>query len=745
MNLQEVLLRAKQIFGRKNIVFPILIFASVIIIFALFLFLYNLLNPSLNTQNLSDYSKTILRKATNYFIIQKDKGYIYKSSKTGIDVVKDFINKNPSFKGVKLLPSDFAENSDLIRSKKDSEDKFLKSKNINITNEHYIFEQKINEIPIYGSSLAVHLRNKNEIYSVSGNLVKTKITTEQKITEDEARQVALNDALKEVPGTTQFKIIKSQKYILNKKVLGLSNDEVNYLALGIQVDSSDKPPTFSVLYFIDLETGEILHKLSNIMDFLDRQIYSCLGSSCSLVRDEGEPPVGDNDADNAYDYFGDIYNYYFNNFQRDSYDDAGAALNGYVHAPVENAQWDGIQMSFRTGMVIKDVTAHELTHGVTQYTAGLIYRNQSGALNESISDIFGSNLDLNWTMGEGSILGIIRDMSNPPARNDPDRLFSSLYQCNGSPSNCGDFNDNCGVHANSGVMNKAFYLITDGGNFNGCSVTGVGRDKSAMVVYQALTRYLTSTSNFKSMYGSMLSACNDLYTSGSSDCENIKRALQATEMDQQPDGDQAGALCQNIPPQTPQCAGGAPLPTDSVTPTVTSVPGSSPTPTITSAPARYTINIHVYNDNNNNENEDGGDTPYQGASVNLTGPVSKNGITSASGDLPFSNLPTGNYSLTFIIPGYTIAPYPLTITNGDVRLVLRLPPIASLTPPIIITQPIIPTPTLTPSPTPPGGGSGGTSPTPSPTPIVFFNCHIDPSCVTGQKNLQFCPLICTQR
>ena len=183
------------------------------------------------------------------------------------------------------------------------------------------------------------------------------------------------------------------------------------------------------------------------------------------------------------------------------------------------------------------------------------------------------------------------------------------------------------------------------------------------------------------------------------------------------------------------CTGGV-LPTQAITPTS---PAGSPTPTITSAPARFSISINIWTDVNNNGIFDGGDIPYQGATVNLTGPINSSGVTDASGNLTFPNLLPGNYSVRIIIPGYNIAPYPISITNGDVLLTLRLSPSASLTP-VIITQPT--TPTSTPAITP---IITGTNPTPTPTPIITFNCVFDPNCKSGQKNLQFCPLICTPK
>jgi len=752
MNFLNTLFKLKEFVEQKKITTPIIL-GSIIIILALFFLFYKLLNPSLNTQNLSDYSKIIPGKATNYFVIQKDDGYIYKSSKTGLDAVKDFINKNPSFRGVRLLPSNFAKNSDLTRSEKDSEDKFLKSKNIDISNEHYFFEQKINGIPVYGSSLVVHLRNKNEIYSVSGNLVNTKTTTEQKITEDEARSIVLALSKEEEPEIKSFVYHPAQKIIFNKSIVGIDKDTTNYLALLIQVDSNDLSHIFSKRYVLELVKGEIIYEQDLTPDIKDRVVYNCndTPSSCTVSRTEGSSPSGDQEVDRSYDILGQVYDYYFNTFGRDSFDNRGSSMKAYVHKIIlkgqqnicPNAQYSSGTMYYCTGTVILDITAHEFTHGVTASTAQLVYSNQSGALNESISDIFGSNLDNNWTMGEGSIRGIIRDMSDPPRIRDslgyyPDKLFSQNYYCGGA--------DSGGVHHNSSIMNKTFYLMTDGGNFNGCSINGIGREKSSAVVYQALTKYLTSNSNFKSMYNSMLQACNDLYSSGSSDCESVKSALQATEMDQQPDGSQIGAYCQNISPRTPVCAGGAPIPTDSVTPIVTSNPAFSPAPSITSMPQKYKISITVWTDINNNDGgqPDDGDIPYQGATVTLKGPINLNGVTDNLGKLAFQNLTPGNYSLKVVVPGFNIPSIPVLIDSNDLNFALPLPSMPPLTPPIIITQPITPTPSI-PISTPIPTTRPGVSPTPTPTPIVIFNCKIDPECALEQKNLHFCSLICTPK
>ncbi len=150
-------------------------------------------------------------------------------------------------------------------------------------------------------------------------------------------------------------------------------------------------------------------------------------------------------------------------------------------------------MVYGDGYPVDDIVGHELTHGVTEFESGLFYYYQSGAINESFSDVWGEFIDLSnssgddsasarWLIGEDRpVRGASRDMANPPTHfpngfgDDPDRMQSDLYDADA------DEDDNGGVHSNSGVNNKAAYLLTDGDTFNGNNdddtLTGsLGRD-----------------------------------------------------------------------------------------------------------------------------------------------------------------------------------------------------------------------------------------------------------------------------
>ncbi|EXF47157.1 thermolysin metallopeptidase [Pseudomonas sp. BAY1663] len=199
-------------------------------------------------------------------------------------------------------------------------------------------------------------------------------------------------------------------------------------------------------------------------------------------RREGQPASGDPAVDEAYDGLGATYDFFWQVFQRDSIDDLGMPLIGTVHygQGYENAFWNGEQMVFGDGdgelfqrfTRSLDVIAHELTHGLIESEAALVYFNQSGALNESISDVFGvltkqhslgqMAAEADWLVGAelltDKVQGVaLRSMAHPgTAYDDP------LLGRDPQPAHMRDFietrEDNGGVHLNSGIPNRAFYL-----------------------------------------------------------------------------------------------------------------------------------------------------------------------------------------------------------------------------------------------------------------------------------------------
>jgi Zn-dependent metalloprotease len=211
-----------------------------------------------------------------------------------------------------------------------------------------------------------------------------------------------------------------------------------------------------------------------------------------LARGEGQAAVADQAINDAYDGFGDTYKFYWDILHRNSVDDKGLTINGLVHYSKNypNAFWDGIgHMWFGDGdgqyltQTTKgiDVIGHELTHGVTQYTLGLAYQGQSGALNESISDVFGSLVlqyakgqtadTASWLIG-ADIVGpqlkpALRSMKAPGKANPNDDQPATMDHFVHTAE------DNGGVHTNSGIPNHAFYVVAT--TLGGKAWEGAGR------------------------------------------------------------------------------------------------------------------------------------------------------------------------------------------------------------------------------------------------------------------------------
>jgi len=222
-----------------------------------------------------------------------------------------------------------------------------------------------------------------------------------------------------------------------------------------------------------------------------------------LVRTEGQGPSGDVAADEAYDGLGDTYDFYWEIFKRNSIDDKGMKLDGIVHydKDYDNAFWDGTEMVFGDGdgkifnrlTIAVDVIGHELTHGVTEVEAQLQYFNQSGALNESMSDVFGSLVkqyakkqtadQADWLIGQGllapGIKGVaLRSMKDPGSAFD-DPILGKDPQPKDMAHFVQTFEDNGGVHINSGIPNRAFYEVAT-------RIGGFAWEKPGHVWYETL-------------------------------------------------------------------------------------------------------------------------------------------------------------------------------------------------------------------------------------------------------------------
>ena len=270
--------------------------------------------------------------------------------------------------------------------------------------------------------------------------------------------------------------------------------------------------------------------------------FSANGTAGSIAR-----AVLGNPALDAHWGMEKTYDFYLSQLSRNSFDGAGSLIKNYVHPDLigmgypdnDNAFWNGYEMTYGDGTSLFspvtsiDVVGHEFTHAVVQHTANLYYQNESGALNESFADIFGTAIEFygatspNWTMGESCTIQspfFLRSMSNPNGsyKSQPD-TYNGQYWAHLIPSSYPTeppttTNDKGGVHTNSGVQNYWFYLLSQGGSGtndinNTFSVTGIGVTKATKIAYQNLAYHLSPTSNYLSAYNNSLLAVEELYPS----------------------------------------------------------------------------------------------------------------------------------------------------------------------------------------------------------------------------------------
>ena len=232
------------------------------------------------------------------------------------------------------------------------------------------------------------------------------------------------------------------------------------------------------------------------------------------------------------------YDYFSIKHARNSYNNAGAKINSYVHYSTNynNAYWDGSRMTYGDGsgtggfnaLTSLDVAAHEIGHAVCSNTANLAYQKESGAMNEGFSDIWAACVEYYaaptkqaWLIGEDIEMRsghvALRSMSNPNAEGQPD-TYGGTYWINPSCTPT-QTNDYCGVHTNSGVMNHWFYILSIGKSGtndigNAFNVTGITIDKAAKIAYRTEANYLSANSTFANARTGSIQAAIDLYGAG---------------------------------------------------------------------------------------------------------------------------------------------------------------------------------------------------------------------------------------
>ncbi len=401
-------------------------------------------------------------------------------------------------------------------------------------------------------------------------------------------------------------VLKQNLYIFNPRLLNKLKPDTATLVWEIEL--YQREPLIHEYYYVDAQNGELVYQIHGLHQAVNRLIYDCsyADGDCYIDaldtttgytygRSEGQLARGANplnpnflltilnDTDDLYDALGRTHDYYLSTFNRDGANDNGGMGDGFYYPAADttgltyidyfflsasdytscpNAFFDGIgSMHYCEGFITNDITGHEYAHAVNYFSIldsngapfGLAYTYETGALNEANSDIFGEALEYyitgasDWLMGEDLSIGALRSMSDPTTYTYVDDAGNSVPypdRYNSENLYCGEY-DSGGVHLNSSVINKAAYLIAMGGTFNGCTITGIGRDKEEAIFYRAQTTYYTTTTDFNEAYTALLTACADLYDS--TDCNAVEKALKAVELDQ-------AGYCSGETAVVPDCA-----------------------------------------------------------------------------------------------------------------------------------------------------------------------------------------------
>jgi Zn-dependent metalloprotease len=438
------------------------------------------------------------------------------------------------------------------------------------------FQQTHAGIPVLGGEAMVSVDDAGNARAVLADLSPTPdVATDAVVAEQEAEAEALAAVVKATGADADaLHPGEAELVIYDNRVLGGPGDGQPHLTWRFEV-TADSPPVRH-LVLVDAEVGVVRLSIDQLAHARNRRVCDwnnavTPNNPCTLAaaeRVEGGPAHAIGEVNTSYDVSGNTYDFFFSRFGFDSWNGAGAVMYSntrYCEAPgacpLFNAFWSGAQIHLGAGFAAADdVVAHEWGHAYTEHTANLFYYYQAGAINEAYSDIWGEFVDqtnsigtdtagVKWLMGEDvPSIGAIRDMEHPPTFNNPDRMRSPLYV--DDPLDLG------GVHQNSGVFNKAAFLMVDGATFNGVTVTGIGLTDAARVLWETESTMLTSASDFADLDVALVAACTNLVGTGTitaGDCTEVSDATQATEMHLTPNP----AAFPNQTQEAPVCTSGS--------------------------------------------------------------------------------------------------------------------------------------------------------------------------------------------
>jgi Zn-dependent metalloprotease/subtilisin-like proprotein convertase family protein len=480
-----------------------------------------------------------------------------------------------------------------------------------------VYQQIFRGLDVHGASLQAHLDSAGRLTMLNGAFVPIPaiLSTAPSLAPESAALLARDIVAGQRAADASF--FTTTDHGLKVFPTGLLSGKGTQPHLVYEIEVSDAIANIREFVFIDAHNGDRVEQITGIFEAVSRQVSESTISN--VVWNEGGPdPISagwsggsaqqvgawQDEIDGAiesYNMVASMTNGAWLSF--DGNDAILRTLNNDPNIDCPNASWNGSSTNYCDGVTGDDTVAHEWGHAFTQYTSNLIYQWQSGALNESFSDIWGEVVDLlngrgtdapgglrasngaicsnfgqgspqgddsyRWISGEddSAFGGAIRDMWRPECYSDPGRVLSSDYWCNTG--------DGGGVHINSGVPNHAFALITDGGTYNGHTITALGLNKAAHLFWRAGATYLVAASDFHDLATALEASCTDLVgvalfdvtTAGAAswgttsaaitaaDCTEVGDAIAATELRTAPScnfsvllSPDAPALCNSATP-----------------------------------------------------------------------------------------------------------------------------------------------------------------------------------------------------
>jgi len=426
---------------------------------------------------------------------------------------------------------------------------------------YYKFKQTYEGLDVYGSEISVQVSKANKLESILG-IYSSEISldTTPSISGTEALTSSLN-TLSDGDTVTQ-KVFQEPELMVY-----MDYDNNAHLAYESVVKYIDTSGTQQInTLFTDANTAEVIDTISNIYADRDIDVYTvngkCIGQNATLpgyLARDNDYAVGDASADSVYDSLNTTYFFFKHMFNRHSYDANDARLVATVDAQFsDGGSCNGLnayfspydkQFVFGTGggqyknfAMGLDIVAHELTHAFTWKTSNLEYRNESGALNETISDIFGVTIQA-WDASGGGVNG---NPSTIKIENDTwimgedvglYRYLNDPMKDGQSPDNYDDkytgSQDNGGVHINSVIGSLSFALLSEGGkhprNKTNVEVPGIGMDKALRIWYEAQTTTMSTRSNFNNIRAILSNAAASLYSECSPEYKAVELSMDAVK------------------------------------------------------------------------------------------------------------------------------------------------------------------------------------------------------------------------